>query len=235
MNKITVCFSPTMLAQYEHKDSVVVVTDVFRATTTMCVAFSNGCKEIIPVATEDEAKDYKNKGYLVGAEKETERCVFADFGNSPAEYYAEKVKGKTIVMKTTNGTVAINGAKDCHSLLIGAFVNLNAVAQKCKELNRDVLIVCSGQNLNISLEDSLFAGALTSLLQEADFFIVQDDARIALTLWQQARNILRKFAVQGEHAQRLIRHGFEKDIDICLSQSTLDIVPVLKENKLIIE
>ena len=130
-----------------------MVTDVFRATTTICTAFANGCKDIIPVATEAEALTYKGMGYLTGAEHSTERCSFADFGNSPAEYSVARVSGKSLVMKTTNGTIAIKGAADCHSLLIGAFVNLQAVAMRCKELDRDVLIVCSGSDGRICLED----------------------------------------------------------------------------------
>ena len=107
--QIEICFSPSLLDLYEHRDSVVVVTDVFRATTTICTAFANGATYIIPVATEQEALAYKSLGHLVGAEQATERCSFADFGNSPSEYSVDKVNGKSIVFMTTNGTKAIKG------------------------------------------------------------------------------------------------------------------------------
>ena len=125
--QIEICFSPSLIHLYEHRDSVVVVTDVFRATTTICTAFANGASYIIPVATEQEALAYKSLGHLVGAEQATERCSFADFGNSPSEYSVDKVNGKAIVFMTTNGTKAIKGAADCYQLLIGAFVNLRAL------------------------------------------------------------------------------------------------------------
>ena len=235
MNRIDICFSPALLSQYEHKESVVVVTDVFRATTTICTAFANGCKDIIPVATEAEALTYKGMGYLTGAEHSTERCSFADFGNSPAEYSVARVSGKSLVMKTTNGTIAIKGAADCHSLLIGAFVNLQAVAMRCNELDRDVLIVCSGSDGRICLEDSLFAGALTSLLlAEENFSTASDGARIAVALWHQANRDFSGFLMQSEHAQKLIRHGFRADLTYCLRKSIFGVVPELKGDKLIV-
>ena len=160
--QIEICFSPSLIQLYEHRDSVVVVTDVFRATTTICTAFANGASYIIPVATEQEALAYKSLGHLVGAEQATERCSFADFGNSPSEYSVDKVNGKSIVFMTTNGTKAIKGAADCYQLLIGAFVNLRALTERILSLGKDVLIVCSGANGRICLEDSLFAGALTT-------------------------------------------------------------------------
>lgn len=95
--KIDVCFSPALYPVYHNPEAIVVVVDVFRATTTMAAAFSNGVRSIRPVATVEEAEAYKAKGWLVGAERNVKRCGFADFGNSPFDYTAEKVSGKDIV------------------------------------------------------------------------------------------------------------------------------------------
>ena len=139
-------------------------------------------------------------------------------------------------MKTTNGTIAIKGASDCHKLLIGAFVNLQAVARKCKELDKDILIVCSGQEGRICLEDSLFAGALTSLLlAEENFLTASDGARIAVALWHQANRDFSGFLMQSEHAKKLIQHGFRNDLNYCLRKSIFGVVPELKGDKLIVE
>ena len=105
--KIDVCFSPALYPVYHNPEAIVVVVDVFRATTTMAAAFSNGVSSIRPVATVEEAEAYKAKGWLVGAERNVKRCEFADFGNSPFDYTSEKVFGKDIVFATTNGTRAI--------------------------------------------------------------------------------------------------------------------------------
>ena len=233
--QIEICFSPSLLHLYEHRDSVVVVTDVFRATTTICTAFANGAQNVIPVATEQEALSYKSLGYLVGAEQSTERCSFADFGNSPAEYSVSRVNGKSLVIMTTNGTKAIKGASQCHQLLIGAFVNLRALADRILALGKDVLIVCSGANGRICLEDSLFAGALTStLLAEDGVEAASDGARLAVTLWHQANRDFSSFLTQSEHARRLIRHGVRSDVNYCLRRSIFGVVPELQGDKLVV-
>ncbi|MDR2956036.1 MAG: 2-phosphosulfolactate phosphatase, partial [Prevotella sp.] len=108
--KVEICFSPALYPYYSDKNSekTVVVVDIFRATTTMCAALKNGTRAIIPVASIEEAKEYKEKGYLVGAERNVKRCDFADFGNSPFDYTPNKVNGKEVVFTTTNGTQAID-------------------------------------------------------------------------------------------------------------------------------
>ena len=142
--KIDVCFSPALYPVYHNPEAIVVVVDVFRATTTMAAAFSNGVRSIRPVATVEEAEAYKAKGWLVGAERNVKRCGFADFGNSPFDYTAEKVSGKDIVFTTTNGTRAITIAKSAFRVITGAFINLQAVAGYCVCHKRDVVVLCSG-------------------------------------------------------------------------------------------
>lgn len=235
MKKIEICFSPALIGQYIRKDAVVVVTDVFRASTTICTAFANGARSIIPVETQDEAIAYKAQGYLTGAERQVNRCDFADFGNSPFEYTAEKVKDKDIVLTTSNGTRAIKAATDSYLLLIGSFVNLRAVAERCKREQRDVLIVCAGWKGRICVEDSLFAGALTACLLEDDHFdTASDGTRIAVSLWHHANKDFNKYIMKSEHAQRLLSHGLEDDLDYCLKQNLLDVVPELCDGRLIV-
>ena len=162
--KIDVCFSPALYPVYHNPEAIVVVVDVFRATTTMAAAFSNGVRSIRPVATVEEAEAYKAKGWLVGAERNVKRCGFADFGNSPFDYTAEKVSGKDIVFTTTNGTRAITIAKSAFRVITGAFINLQAVAGYCVCHKRDVVVLCSGWQDKVNIEDTLFGGALTDAL-----------------------------------------------------------------------
>ena len=136
--KIDVCFSPVLYPVYHNPEAIVVVVDVFRATTTMAAAFSNGVSSIRPVATVEEAEAYKAKGWLVGAERNVKRCEFADFGNSPFDYTSEKVFGKDIVFTTTNGTRAITIARAAFRVITGAFINLQAVAGYCVRHKRYV-------------------------------------------------------------------------------------------------
>ena len=177
-----------------------------------------------------------NQGYLTGAEKKVCRSEFADLGNSPIEYAQDIVENKEIVLATSNGTKAIKAAQDCNLLLIGAFVNLKAVAHRCVYENKDVLIVCSGWKDRICVEDSLFAGALTScLLENEEFKAASDGTRIAVSLWHHANKDFNKYMMKSEHAQRLMAHGFEEDLNYCLKQSIFQEVPELRDGKLIVD
>src|ERR1035437_4937876 len=120
--RVEVCFTPAVFDCFHDLEAVVVVVDVLRATSAICTAFMNGVDKIIPVGTVDEAREYKNKGYLLAAERDGLVLDFADFGNSPYNFTPERVKGKTIIYSTTNGTQAIQMASSCHKVAIGSFL-----------------------------------------------------------------------------------------------------------------
>ena len=163
--KVDVCFSPALYPYYADSNNyIVVVVDIFRATTTMCAALKNGAKCIIPVASIEEAQQYKAKGYLVGAERNVKRCDFADFGNSPFDYTEDRVESKEIVFTTTNGTQAIEAAANADILTIGAFSNISALTEFCIQKQKDVMILCAGWNNRFNIEDTLFGGALADRL-----------------------------------------------------------------------
>ncbi len=117
--KIEVCYSPALFPYYENQDAIVVVTDILRASSAIVTAFMNGVERIIPVGTLEEAKAYKEKGYMVAAERDGIVRDFADFGNSPYNFTPERVRGKQIVYSTTNGTNAIQLASRAARYLSG--------------------------------------------------------------------------------------------------------------------
>src|SRR5204863_8206178 len=131
---IDACFSPVLYPVYKDADSVVVIIDILRATSAICTAFHYGAEKIIPVATIEEARTYQGKGYLTGAERDAIKVDGFDFGNSPYSYMADHVKGKTIVLTTTNGTQAIHAARNAYKVVIGSFLNLDAL---CKWLLKE--------------------------------------------------------------------------------------------------
>lgn len=225
--KVNVCFSPALYPFYtDMPDKIVVVTDIFRASTTMCAAFQNGAKAIIPVASIDEAKEYKAKGYKVGAERNVKRCDFADFGNAPSDYTAEKVKGEEIVFTTTNGTQAIDKASDATILLIGAFSNLNAIADYCVAQEKDIMILCAGWENRFNIEDTLFGGALANILiQKKDYSSASDATQVALAMWDEAKPNPRKYIEQTEHIKRLEANDLADSVDYCLTIDTVPLVP----------
>jgi len=128
--ELDICFSPALYPFYRKENDTVIVVDVFRASATLCAMLANGASAVITVADIEEAKQYKSRGYLVGAERNARQCDFADFGNSPYDYTREKVAGKEVVFTTTNGTRAIDAAKNAKQLFVGTFFKPRSLIAK---------------------------------------------------------------------------------------------------------
>ncbi|MDR2139709.1 MAG: 2-phosphosulfolactate phosphatase [Tannerella sp.] len=234
---VDVCFSPALYPYYHRAEAAAVIVDIFRATTTLVAAFESGARSILPVASTEEAEAWKIRGWPVGAERNVCRCPFADFGNSPFDYTPEKVAGKEIVFTTTNGTKAIRCAGEAYRIVTGAFINLQAVADDCLRERRPVVVVCSGWENKINIEDTLFGGALVENLLPYGYRPAGDAARIALSLWKEAKKDLRGYLEQTEHIGRLRSAGLEDNIPFCLTLNRSSLLPVFskKEGRLIIE
>jgi|AGTN01.1.fsa_nt_gi Phosphosulfolactate phosphohydrolase and related enzymes len=224
---LDLCPSPALYPFYRKENDTVIVVDIFRASTTMCAMLHNGADAVIPVADTEEARQYKSKGFLVGAERNTRKCEFADFGNSPFEYTPGKVSGKEVVFTTTNGTRAIEMGKESKRLFIGAFANIDALLKRCMEEESErIVILCAGWNNKINIEDTLFGGAFAEKLLKLGGILLDSDAvRIALELWRRAKNNPLEYIKESDHYRRLIANGVEGDAAFCLRQNTLPVVP----------
>lgn len=234
--KIDVCFSPALYPVYHNPEAIVVVVDVFRATTTMAAAFKNGVRSIRPVATVEEAQEYKSKGWLVGAERNVKRCDFADFGNSPFDYTPEKVAGKDVIFTTTNGTRAITIARSAYRVITGAFINLQAVADYCLFHERDVVVLCSGWQDKVNTEDTLFGGALVDVLaQTGKYEPATDAATIARDIWTTNKDNLIAYLDPTDHMARLKANHLEDAVPYCLTLDSAIVVPELTIEEGILE
>ena len=143
MNRIEVCFSPGEYHLYEADFQLVVVLDVLRATSAICTAMEHGVKEIIPVATLEEARTLQAQGLLAAAERGGQIVDGFDLGNSPYSYMKPEMKDQTVVLTTTNGTKAINMAKGKDTVVIGSLNNLDALCAWLIEQERDCLLYTS--------------------------------------------------------------------------------------------
>lgn len=237
LRKVEVCLSPALFpVYYSNKNCVVVVIDVFRATSAIVTAFDNGIKEIIPVSSLEEAKEYKEQGYYVGAERKGEIIEGFDFGNSPFSYMQEKLRGETVVLTTTNGTKALNRAKAADRVIVGSFLNLTAVIEYLKSEKKDVLLLCAGWRDRYNMEDTLFAGAVVEgLIQDPLFGNLADSATTSMHLYQVAKTDLNEYLKDSSHRRRLARLNLEKDIVYCLQRDISSNVPILEGNALVIK
>ena len=235
MYTIEVCFTPKLFDEITTKDNyIVVMVDILRASTSICAAFENDVKEIIPVATLDEARAYKSKGYLVASERDGKVLDFADFGNSAFNFMNEAVIGQTIVYSTTNGTQAIELAKNAKGLVIGSFTNLSVLADWLLNKNSNLIILCAGWKNKFNLEDTIFAGALIEKLISSNVFRLDcDSAEAALDLWNIAKKDPLAYIEKAAHRHRLKKLNLDDVLEYTFINDTTNVVPVLKGNVLI--
>lgn len=229
MRNIQVCYSPALFQFYDSTDRIVVVTDILRATSAICTAFHYGVKAIIPVATIEEARQYRQMGYMAAAERNGIVQEGFEFGNSPFSYMSDNVKGQTIALTTTNGTQAVDIARDASKVVIGSFLNLSAIANWILQQNENVTVLCSGWKNRFNLEDSLFAGALVEkLLGEIESTDYDDAALAALRMYQDAKGDIYQYLADSSHRHRMKRLDLEKDVRYCLQTDIMDVVPILQ-------
>jgi 2-phosphosulfolactate phosphatase len=209
--------------------AAAVVIDVLRATSVMVTALANGAEKIIAVSSPEAAFSMRSNDpqLLLGGEKDAISVPGFDFDNSPFSYPPEKVKGRTLVMSTSNGTRAINGSLNAERLLIGCFLNAQAIVHEI-EKHKKVVLVCSGSNNAFTLEDSLCAGYMASLLCQNHTATLCDQVLAMKELYEQNRHNLLSLASKGNHFQLLEKKGFSKDLEYCFSCNILSVAPELK-------
>lgn len=231
---VEVCFTPAEYAYFKGEYEIVVVIDVLRATSAICAAFDNGVNSIIPVATVEDALEYQKQGYLVGAERKGQIVEGFDFGNSPYSFMREDFKGQDIVLTTTNGTKAIDIAKDAETVVIASLLNLNAVCEWLELQDKNILCLCSGWQDKFNLEDTICAGAISEYLLGTGKFTSDEDSSIAakylyLSAWVNPLGYLKS----SSHRRRLKNLNLNEDIKYCLTPNQTDVIPILKNDRLV--
>jgi len=232
--RIEVCFTPGQYDYFKDEFEIVVVIDVLRATTAICVAFEYGINSIIPVPTLEDALEYKKQGYLVGAERKGQIVEGFDFGNSPYSYMKEEFRGKDVVLTTTNGTKSIAIAKDAETVVIGALVNLDVLTEWLIKQNKNTLCLCSGWQDKFNLEDTICAGAISeALINTGEYTSIEDSSIAAKYLYLSAKDNYLGYLKASSHRRRLRNLNLNEDIKYCLTPNKTSVIPILKDGKLI--
>jgi 2-phosphosulfolactate phosphatase len=230
--------SPALLHLYEVKDTIVVVIDVLRATSTIATALYNGAGAVVPV--DDISKCIalgKTLEGITAGERDGKIAEGLAYGNSPFEYPRKFIGGKTLVLTTTNGTRLLHMAlvRGASHIITGSFPNLTAVCDYLIAQNQPVLLACSAWKDRVNIEDTLFAGAVISRVRH-NFNISCDASGIAETMFETARDDLYGFLKEknATHYQRLTGFGLENDLRYCLSVDVANILPFYENEKLVI-
>lgn len=233
--KVNVAFLPKDIPAGNLADTVCIVLDIFRATTSIVTAVSHGCKTIFPVASLEKAHETAQKlGHvLLAGERKSIKIDGFDFGNSPFDFTEQKVKNQQIVMTTTNGTVAIHAADGAFRTLIGSFNNAAAVCLQAQQYKKDILIICAGTDRAFSLEDSLCAGLLVENLSKDKQVALNDSALGARVMYQAAKDNLLATAIASSNGRRLVELSKEAEVEYCLRTNIVDVVPEYTENYIV--
>lgn len=235
---LNTCLSPALLNLYNVSNSIVVIIDVFRATSTIATVLYNGAKCIIPVDSVAECiRIGKQIEGITAGERDGKVAEGLSYGNSPFEYPREFVNGKTLVLTTTNGTRLLHMAlnKGAKKIITGSFGNLSAVCAYLIEQNRPVILGCAAWKDKINLEDTLFAGAVINRIK--DYFEINCDAsQLAETMYNDANGNLYEFikSKNASHYHRLSSFGLEKDIHYCLMEDNANVLCVYEGGKLMV-
>ena len=220
-------------AEAVRRGDVIIIIDVLRCTSSMINALTNGAERIIPIRTLREAYDLKSKypGYLLAGERGGRKPKGFDFGNSPLEFTRDKVQDKTLIFTTTSGTAALSRRINAERTLIASFLNVSSVASEALRIalkeKRGISIIPSGRKGKFSLEDFLCGGAIAERLIRRDAAL-SDSALASLLSFQKAKDSLLDCIMRGEHAQNLVKMGFEEDVRFCCQVDIYDVAPSMK-------
>jgi 2-phosphosulfolactate phosphatase len=228
--------SPALLHLYDLSSSIVVIIDVFRATSTIAAALHNGAKCVIPVDSVPKAIEISRSiDGIAAGERDGMIAEGLQHGNSPLEYNREFIEGKTLILTTTNGTRLLHMAMDnnADTIISGSFPNLSSVCNFLREENKNVVLGCAGWKDRFNLEDTLFAGAVIHHLKK-QFTIHCDSSLMAESMYEKNKKDLLGFAPGLTHYHRLVeRFGLIEDIKYCLTPDGADVLPVYNDGKLV--
>ncbi|MEW8994127.1 2-phosphosulfolactate phosphatase family protein [Clostridium sp.] len=233
---IDVVISAQHIKPEKFKDRIVVVIDVLRATSVMVTALNNGCDKIIPVKEIEEAVHIASKdrnNYLLGGERGGVRIENFDFSNSPLDYTQDIVKGKSLIMTTTNGTRAIKNSEEAEKIFIGALINGRVVAEKLAKLNKDVTFVNAGTDGEFSMDDFITSGYIINCLRDImkNQCTLTDIAKTSEYVYINNPSII-SFVKDALHYKRMKDLKYHEDLRYCLSKDLVNIVPEYKDGEI---
>jgi 2-phosphosulfolactate phosphatase len=238
--RLDVFFGGQHMTPADVQGRVVLVIDVLRASTTVAVALANGARAVIPFESSDEvvarAKQFEREDVLLAGERRMHAIPGFDLGNSPREYTSEKVEGKTVLLTTTNGTVALAGIQGARDVVVASYVNYSAVSAMLRAAARgaaDITIVCAGRDRQFALEDAACAGRFTRGVTRRLANVRLNDAAQACSLIDKRYgDRLDRLFEDSEHGHALAEAGFAEDLAVCASVDAHPVIPLYHDRQI---
>jgi 2-phosphosulfolactate phosphatase len=236
----------------DHSKRTYIVVDVVRATTTLCMFFERGARQVLVasnVAVARAARTRLGTDYLLAGEVGGARPADFDLGNSPDELARWDLRGRTLVHATTNGTRALHACQGGLEVYAGSLRNARAVtAAALATLTSGagaalpasaplasaaaIHIICAGLGTQPAFDDTLCAGylaqQLTRTAQERGLsYALGEGARSASAVCAQVlATVGLRSALGASAAGRAVADiGLEADLDWCAAVDATRVVP----------
>ena len=234
--KVDIIISADDINKNKLENKTAVVIDMFRATSVITTALSNGCSEVVPFLTIEETKEYADTlnrdEYILGGERKAVKIEGFDLSNSPLEYTKEAVSGKRVLMTTTNGTRTLAKCGEAKRIFIAAMINGKAVAEKLSELNEDVIIVNAGTNGNFSMDDYICSGyIINEMIKIKNNIELTDIAKTANMIYENNTDII-SYVKEATHYSVMKSLELDNDIKYCIKKDIINIVPEYRNGKI---
>jgi len=221
----------------ELQDRTAVMVDALRASATIITAISNGCDRIVPTSEANEAaaiKKISEGNVLLGGEIAAQKVGGFDLGNSPLEYTQNVVQDMVVIYSTSNGSVAVKELVAAEDVLIGTFINAEAVAKRALSLDRDIVLVGAGTRRKFSTDDIIAMGCILDRMLKFDDELELDDmGRVALKLYHDANHDILGALEGCSHFEYLRQLKLYDDLEYCTREDMFDVVPVYQEGVII--
>lgn len=238
--RVDVFFGPNGLTPADLSGKVVAVIDVLRASTSIAAALANGARAVIPLESSEDvvnrSKAFERSQVLLAGERRMVAIPGFDLGNSPLEFVRETVEGKTVLMTTTNGTVAIAAATAARDAVVASYVNFSAVLAMLRSALRggsDVAILCAGREKQFALEDAACAGRYVHHVAKRLQSLELNDAAVAASLIERryGDNLVKMFEASS-HGRALREAGFGADLEACARVDSYPVIPVYQDRQI---
>ena len=238
--RVEVYFSPLGVPSSAFAGKVVAVIDVLRASSTIAAALHNGARNVLPFESSEEAitrvKSFERKEVVLAGERKMKAIAGFDLGNSPLEFTSEAVEGRSVLLTTTNGTVAITSVQGARDVVIASYVNFTPVVTLLRTAARagtDVTVLCAGREKGFALEDAACAGRFVKhLVRGLPKLELNDAAQAAVLIEKRYGDRIDEVFANAEHGRALKEAGFGQDLEVCAQLEAYPVIPVYQERQI---
>ncbi|MBB6446595.1 2-phosphosulfolactate phosphatase [Bacillus benzoevorans] len=241
MVKIHVLTQKEMINPLKIKNCTAVIFDVLLATTTITTLFQYGAKKIIPVLNVEEALEVSQElseySYILCGEKKglkVENFLYP----CPLELKKKNILDKTIILSTTNGTVALNHSFPASFIYASCFLNNHYMADHLLQNHSEktILLVCAGNHGNFSMEDFLGTGHLIQEFYrnagDEENIHLSDSGAAAYHFYRQLHEKqMMNYFLTSQTGKLLTSLGYRDSIYHAFQRDMYEVIPILRKGK----